>query len=36
VIDSNRVVSVIADYEFLTLIGKEDISKARLLEGNQD
>ena len=36
VIDSNRVVSVIADYEFLTLIGKEDISKARLLEGSQD
>ena len=35
-IDSNRVVSVIADYEFLTLIGKEDISKARLLEGSQD
>ena len=36
VIDSSRVVSVIADYEFLTLIGKEDISKARLLEGSQD
>jgi len=36
VVDSSRVVSVIADYEFLTLIGKEDISKARLLEGNQD
>ena len=36
VMDSNRVVSVIADYEFLTLIGKENISKARLLEGSQD
>ena len=36
VMDSNRVVSVIADYEFLTLIGKENISKARLVEGCQD
>ena len=36
VVDSSRVVSVIADHEFLTLIGKEDISKARLLERSQD
>ena len=32
VVNSDRVMDVIADYEFLTLIGKEDVLKANVKE----
>ena len=32
VVNSNRVMDVIADYEFLTLVGKEDVLKANVKE----
>jgi hypothetical protein len=32
----SRIEDIVADHEFLTLVGKEDVSKAMLKEENQD
>ena len=34
VVNSNRVMDVIADYEFLTLIGKDDLLRANVKEAS--
>ncbi|MDA7777067.1 CBS domain-containing protein [Rhodobacteraceae bacterium] len=34
VVNSNRVMDVIADYEFLTLIGKDDVLRANVQEAD--
>jgi CBS domain-containing protein len=32
----NRIEGIVADHEFLTAVGKEDVSKSMLKDGNQD
>ena len=36
VVNSNRVMDVIADYEFLTLIGKDDVLRANVREADSN